>query len=148
MALFGRSKPQSPSGPSGILDPQWVRSPEGDYWQFQQVKPDALGLRGQGGVYVLWHGGLKPTWVYAGESTSLGRALTEIADNKDIIHYRARGGLFVTWAVASEELRRGILLYLTRAMKPLVTNPRAPTQETEHTKLIPVVIPGGKQTSR
>ncbi len=148
MALFGRGKSQDSKPPQGVVDLQWVRSPDGDFWQLHQLKPDTLNIRGVGGVYVLWHGGLKPTWVYAGESTSLGRALTEVADNKEITQYRARGGLYASWAVVSEELRRGILLYLTRAMKPLVTNPRAPTQESEHTRLIPVVIPGGKQTSR
>jgi hypothetical protein len=101
-----------------------------------------------GGVYVVWHGGIRPQWVFVGESPSLGRAIDAVANDRDILQYQTHGGLFVSWAIVKEDWRRGIVLYLTRALKPLVANPRAPAGETEYTKPIPVLVPGGKAPAR
>ena len=148
MALFGGGKTASALTSSAPIDPKWVRSPSGAFYQLLDVDPDELGIRSAGGVFVIWHGGIRPEWVYAGESPSLGRAIDALVDNADITQYKTHGGLFVTWSLVKEEFRRGVLLYLTRALKPKVENPRAPTEETEHTKPIAVLVPGGKQAAR
>ena len=148
MALFGGSKaPPSLSGGAPI-DPKWARSPSGAFYQLLDLDPDEVGLRGTGGVYVVWHGGIRPQWLYVGESPSLGRAIDASADDPEIAQYKINGGLFVSWSTVKEEWRRGVVLYLTRALKPLVANPRAPTEETEYTKPIPVLVPGGKTPAR
>ena len=147
MSLFGGSKAPTISSAAPI-DPKWVRAPNGAFHQLLEVDPDALGIRGVGGVFVVWHGGIRPQWVYAGESPNIARALEALVDDPDVTQYKANGGLFVAWSLVKEEFRRGVLLHLTRALKPLVLNPRAPTEETEHTKPIAVLVPGGKPAAR
>lgn len=147
MALFGGTK--APSLPGGApIDPKWVRAPNGAFHQLLDLDPDDAGIRGLGGVYVVWHGGIRPQWLFVGESPSLGRAIDAAADDPDITQYRMNGGLFVSWSNVKEEFRRGVVLYLIRALKPLVPNPRAPTEESEYTKPIPVLVPGGKTPAR
>ena len=143
MGLFGGSKAPTIAS-SAPIDPKWVRSPAGGFYQLLDFDPDAAGIRGVGGVFVIWHGGIRPEWVYAGESPNIARALDALIDNPEITQYKTHGGLFVTWSLVKEEFRRGVLLHLTRALKPLIPNPRAPTEETEHTKPIAVLVPGGK----
>jgi hypothetical protein len=147
MALFGGSK-ASTIAAAAPIDPKWVRAPNGSFHQLLEVDPDALGIRGVGGVFVVWHGGIRPQWVYAGESPNIARALEALVDDPEVTQYKTNGGLFVTWSLVKEEFRRGVLLHLTRALKPLVLNPRAPTEETEHTKPIAVLVPGGKPAAR
>lgn len=143
MALFGGNK--TPSLPGGApIDPKWARSPSGSFHPLLKLDPDEAGLRGIGGVFVVWHGGIRPQWVYVGESPSLGRAIDAVADDPEITQYQTNGGLFVSWALVREEWRRGVVLYLTRALKPLIDNPRAPKEESDLTKPIPVLVPGGK----
>lgn len=143
MALFGGSKAPVITTTAPI-DPKWVRAPSGGFHQLLDLDPDEAGIRGVGGVFVIWHGGIRPEWVYAGESPNIARALDQLVDNPDITQYKTHGGLFVTWSLVKEEFRRGVLLYLMRTLRPLVNNPRAPTEETEYTKPIAVLVPGGK----
>lgn len=147
MALFGGSK--APALPGGApIDPKWARAPNGAFHLLLKLDPDEAGIRGLGGVYVIWHGGIRPQWVFVGESPSLGRAIDAAADDPDVTQYQTNGGLFVSWANVKEEWRRGVVLYLNRALKPLVNNPRAPTEESEFTKPIPVLVPGGKAPAK
>ena len=147
MALFGSTK--APSLPGGApIDPRWVRSPSGAFYQLVELDPDEAKISGVGGVYVVWHGGIRPQWVFVGETPNLGRAIDTVADDAEITQYKINGGLFVSWALVKEDFRRGVVLYLTRHLKPLIVNPRAPTEESEHTKPIPVLVPGGKAAAR
>ena len=148
MSFFGGNKTTASLGTTAPIDPKWARSPSGAFYQLLDVDPDELKIRGVGGVYVVWHGGIRPEWIYAGESPNLGRVLDTLIDNDEITQYKTHGGLFVTWSTVKEEFRRGVLLHLTRALKPKVVNPRAPTEETEHTKPIAVLVPGGKPAAR
>ena len=144
MALFGGTSKAATIASASPIDPKWVRAPSGAFYQLLDFDPDEVGIRSVGGVFVIWHGGVRPQWVYAGESPNIARSLDQLIDNPDITQYKTNGGLFVTWSLVKEEFRRGVLLHLTRALKPLIVNPRAPTEETEHTKPIAVLVPGGK----
>lgn len=56
-------------------DIKWRKSPRGDYYRlFMLDDINDLGLNGTGGVYLLWHGGLKPSWLVAGATEDLGTA--------------------------------------------------------------------------
>ncbi len=147
MALFGGSK--APALPGGApIDPKWARAPSGAFHLLLKLDPDEAGIRGLGGVFVVWHGGIRPQWVFVGESPSLGRAIDAVIDDPEVTQYQTNGGLFVSWANVKEEWRRGVVLYLNRALKPLVHNPRAPTEESEFTKPIAVLVPGGKAPAK
>lgn len=142
MSLFGET-----TGRPHItkpIDPKWVRSPRGGFYKLALLDTEEANLAGVGGVYIVWHGGVKPAWVYAGESPNLARALDEIIDNDDINQYEVNGNLFVSWSPVMEEYRPGVVLYLTQVLKTLVENPRAPKEESDKVYMIPVITPGAK----
>jgi len=144
MAIFGGSSGGARRANQKPSDPKWVRSPKGGFYQLLSLDPDELNLRDVGGVYVIWHGGVRPQWVYVGETPSLARALNNAMDDEEIAQYDINGKLFVSWSPVVEKLRRGVVLYLTQSMSPLVENPRAPKEETKDTYAIPVIAPGAK----
>ncbi|MDX9861683.1 MAG: hypothetical protein RBS99_12280 [Rhodospirillales bacterium] len=140
MAIFGTFASKSPQPPAGPPeDPKWSRSASGLFRRFAKVDPEAEGLTDKGGVFVIWHGGLRPQWVYAGYSKDLAAALHDVADDDDIMHFEVNGGLFVSWAFIKEEFRGGVVRYLNEAMDPLVANPAAAGLEDTP---IPVIFPG------
>ena len=122
-------------------DPQWQKGANGRFHRFDLLDPEAEGLDNFGGVFVLWHAGSRPEWVYVGRSGDLARAFHELALDEDVMDYDRRGGLYVTWAPIREEFQAGVVRFLTEELKPVVENERAPGRET---KPIPVLIPGSK----
>jgi hypothetical protein len=143
MPLFGRSKSKS-SIPTTPQDPLWIRNERGAFHRLLELETDSMGLSGVGGVYVVWHGGVRPEWVYIGESTSLARAITNAQDNNEIAGYDINGHLFVTWAPIVEGLRKGAVLDLTQRMRPVVANPMAPSEATADIQPVPLIFPGIK----
>lgn len=125
MALFGLGSKKDPQI-SSVQDPGWVRSPGGRFHRFIVLDAEKEGLSGIGGIYAIWHGGVRPEWVYIGKSNDLAATFQELAGNGDIRNYNVRGGLFVSWALIREEFRNGVLYFLNDSMKPLVPNPDIP----------------------
>ncbi len=143
MALFGSKKTAAPKITKAI-DPKWAKNAKGSFNRLLYFEPDEANIRGVGGVYIIWHGGVKPAWVYVAETPDLARSIGEAQDNDDITDYEINGSLYVSWSPVLADYRRGVLLFLTQSLKPRVVNPRAPTEETDDTYLIPVLLPGGQ----
>ncbi len=144
MGLFGRSRNKAQeslmaSGPR--MDPKWVRNAAGRFYRFVRLDPEAEGLSGVSGVFVIWHAGVKSGWVYVGRSNDLAAELNKLADNDEIMDYDSRGGLFVTWSRIRDEFQAGVVRYLTESLKPQVGNPSA---RGIGAKPIPVLSPGAK----
>lgn len=142
MAIFGnfvkkRQPPGPPAGPPE--DPRWSRSASGVYRRFTKLDPEAEGLTEKSGVFVLWHGGLRPQWVYVGWTEDLAKALHDVGDDAEVMRFEINGGLFVTWALIKPEFQGGVAKYLNGAMDPLVDNPAAAALEEPP---IPVIFPG------
>ncbi|MCG8511421.1 MAG: hypothetical protein MI741_19580 [Rhodospirillales bacterium] len=136
--MFGKFRKNTrATGPAE--DPKWSRSASGHFRRFINLDPEEEGISGKSGVYVIWHGGLRPRWVYIGASSDLGRDLDRLADDEDIMGYEVNGGLFVTWANIRAEFQDGVVKYLNDAMDPLVENEAAFTIDDEP---VPVVFPG------
>ncbi len=144
MALFRRSINKEidalASGPP--LDPNWAEHPDGGFHSFTEMDPEELGLKKASGVFVLWHGGLRPEWVYVARSDNISKALYALADNDDIMSYDQPNKLSVTWALVRREYQDGVIKYLTTMLDPLVDNP---TDVKSDVKPIPVLPPGVKQ---
>lgn len=138
MGLFDFLKPaQSGSaGFAGIQDPQWARSPKGGSFNFMRLEPEKYDLAKASGVFVIWHGGVKPEWLYVGKSNNLENALYDMGDNGEVTSYQNRGGVFVTWAFVKSEFQDGVVTYLTDVLKPLIEN-----SGYKKTKPIPVQTP-------
>ncbi len=120
-------------------DPKWARSRKGNFHRLVYLRPDNEGLTGLGGIYVVWHGGLKPEWITVGKSANLGRDLESLLDNEDIEYYEKRGGVFVTWSQIRNEFQDGALRYLIDVLDLLVPPSRPPAKKA---KPIPIFPPG------
>lgn len=137
MALFGSFGKKTATGPA--QDPKWSRNASGHFRRFINLDPEVEGLTNKSGVFVIWHGGLRPRWVYAGASANMARALHDLSDDDDIMGYEVNGGLFVTWANIRDEFQGGVVKYLNDAMDPLVENPAAHVSKDGP---VPVIFPG------
>lgn len=124
----------------GTHDPQWTRSPNGKFHKLSFLNFDAS--MAVGGVYVVWHGGIRPQWVYVGASDNVGQALEKLLDNREIMDYDVHGGLFATWSKILPEFRPGVLRHLKETMQPLVNNPAI---AGDPVKPIAVLLPGSKR---
>ena len=137
MALFRRTPPKTPAT-AAPQDPNWVRDGSGRYFRLLQLDPEGQGLAGTGGVFVIWHGGMRPAWVYVGAADDLARALHDIAANPDLRAHEIRGGLFVTWSLTHAPYRAGAVAYLQDLLMPVMVNPAAAGAEP-----VPVLPPSG-----
>ncbi|HEX9568157.1 MAG TPA: hypothetical protein VF987_00630 [Rhodospirillales bacterium] len=146
LGLFGKSKKKkAPSGPP--QDVAWVKSAKNRYFKFLNLEPDEMGLENISAVYVLWHQGVRPQWVYVGQTDDLGRTLQELRRDDEIVDYDKRGGLFVTWSMIKPEFQPGVVRYLYQVMQPVVVNPDyldkgEDEKEAEEVEPIPVLLPG------
>lgn len=138
MALFGRGN-DAPPVYAEPQDPKWVRASSGHFHRLVHIDPEEEGLSRASGVYVIWHSGVKPGWVYAGRSNDLATALHEAGNSDDIMSYEVHGGLFVTWALVKDEFQNGVLKYLTDTMRPHIANPAAAKIDDYP---VPVLPPG------
>jgi len=120
-------------------DPKWSRSRKGNFHRLIYLRPENEGLDGTSGIYVVWHGGLKPDWLTVGKSSNLSRDLDALSDNEDIEYYEKRGGVFVTWSLIRSEFQDGVLKYLIDTLDLLVPTARSPGKNVEP---IPVFPPG------
>lgn len=116
--------PATAAGRAALPDPKWARNAARRFHRLVKLDADAAGLAGRGGVYVAWHAGVQPRWVYVGRAPNLARALRDLFHNADVMAFEARGGVFVSWSFVSEEFQDGVVLYLTETLDPLAANPR------------------------
>ena len=100
-------------------DIKWRKSPRGDYYRlFMLDDISDLKLNGVGGVYLLWHGGLKPSWLVAGATEDLGHSFAELARDPDIREYDTRGGVYMSWSPIKGDFREGVVHYIAKHANP------------------------------
>jgi hypothetical protein len=138
MALFGSERGDLPPS-SAPRDPEWVKEADGHFPKFLSLDPEREGLPGVSGIYVIWHGGVRPAWVHIGKSNDLAASFHLLAENEDITDYERNGGLFVTWSLVRKEHQDGVLCYLDETMETLVPNTSINCKDIT---LIPVIAPG------
>ncbi len=128
MALFGKSKNKTvvPVVPNNVF---WIRSPKNKFYNFLNLEPEELGLKRVSGVYVIWHGGLRPEWIYIGQTTNLAAAFENLRDNDEVMEFQRHGSLFVTWSEIRREYQAGVVKYLYKILKPIVANPDSPEDD-------------------
>jgi hypothetical protein len=140
MGLFGsKNKSNKAIAVGPLVDPHWVKSSAGNFYKFNSLDPEDLGLEGKSAVFVIWHAGVRPGWVYVAQTGGLAKSLHKIADNDDVMQYDIRGGLYVTWSLIKQEFQNGVVRYLTTSMNLLVENPNKPGMKITP---VPVFAPG------
>jgi len=112
-------------GSDQMMDPKWVKGPNGRFHRFIHLDPEESGLSGVSGIFVIWHGGIRPEWVYVAKAKDLAAAMHEAAGDEEIMHYELFGGLFIAWSPILPEYQDGVLRFLTEGMRPAVENPAA-----------------------
>lgn len=139
MALFGKKKSaRKQAGPP--QDPKWAQGEGGRFPKFLDLDPVAAGLEGKSGVYAIWHTGVQPGWVFIGRSNNLAREFFDLGDNDEVLEYRDRGNLFVSWCYIRDEFQDGAVAYLTKALKPKVDNSLA--KDEGEVDLVAIYPPG------
>jgi len=144
MALFGFGGKDEPERISEPVDPNWVHTPSGAFPSLLSMDPEEMGLNNVGGVYLIWHAGVRPEWVFAGHSKDLAAALHHAGNNSDITYYEKNGGLFVAWALVKDQYRPGVVKYLQETFKTQVENI---SDFTDKTIPVPVTAPVAKRKS-
>jgi hypothetical protein len=135
---FARPKERAQNLPPAS-DPKWVRSAKGRFYRLVQLDTDKVAFPTTSGAFVIWHGGVKPGWVYVGRTANLAATLKELAADSDILSYHQRGGLSVSWANIKPEFQGGVVRYLIDVMKPLVENAAEARNDADP---VPVTLPG------
>lgn len=150
LGFFRRDRNPADEPVGDPVDIGWVRNRKGQFHNMLRLDTIAESLRGEGGVYVIWHGGLKPDWLYVGFSSDLGRQIDPLIDDPRFEDYAARGGVYVTWALVKEEFRHGIVRYLTEALTPEIDNPAAGPLCDGPDRVVPIAVylPGSGPKSR
>lgn len=144
MFLMGKTKARTFS--TGMAsDPHWVQMATGRFHRFLRLDPEAEGLSGVAGVYVIWHAGVRPGWVYVGRGADLAASFHYLVHNKDVMRNEVHGGLYVSWALIREEYQEGVVKYLTDTLRPSVENPEFRRADVVP---IPVIAPGAGIGSR
>lgn len=128
-----------------IADPRWVKNKRGGYHRLlSMLSVEIQGLNDIGGVYAIWHRGVRPGWVYVGATDDLCRSLQETRDLPEILAYEGRGGLYVSWSPIVPESRAGVVKFLKRACSPAIPDPLPHDDEDGGRRIeeIPVKLPG------
>lgn len=125
------------AGPEPV-DPSWRKNERGRFFRLFTLDAESLGLKDQGGVYVIWHKGIRPQWVYVGAADDLAQALEAAAKDDEISTYEVHGGLHCTWSPIRPEFRAGVVRYLREILKTVVA-PR-PGDEVDEAKNPPIPV--------
>lgn len=150
MMWFGKKKDEDdePKGPVGPpRDPKWVKSPVGGFFKLAILDPEELGLSKVGGVYVVWHAGVRPRYVIIGNTEDLAGTFHNLGRDDEIMYYDRHGGLYVTWAFVRDKVRPGVVRYLEDVLKPLFPTPSPPKKGTVPVAVFPpgYTPPGEKE---
>ena len=70
----------------------------------------------------------------------LAKTFFALGDNEDILEFRDRGALFVSWCYIRDDFQDGAVTYLTKALKPKVDNPQARSEDA--VDMIAIFPPG------
>jgi hypothetical protein len=128
--------------PGKPADPKWVRNASGRFFRLALLDPESEGLSGQGGVFVVWHAGVRPRWMAIGQTNDLARQLHELGENQDVMSYEKNGGIWVTWSPVLSQYRGGVVNFLRRTLKPMFEFGLPATKDAP----IPVLPPGSTVT--
>lgn len=110
---------------------------QGGYPRLTLMDADLLaGLQETGGVFALWHSGVRPQWIGVAAADSLGQAFEGLQTDPDILLYDRNDGVFVAWSECASENRSKVVAYLQSVLEPAIERlpsdqafPLAPEEE-------------------
>ncbi len=146
VSLFGKKEEPGDIPLSPPVDIKWARNARGNFNKMMFLDTMAESLNGVSGVYLIWHVGTKPQWLYVGSTDNLAMTLDELNEDERIVDYHNQVRVLVTWAMVRPEYQDGIVRYLNEAMKPEIDNPEAERLSSGSGKVQPIAVflPGQK----
>lgn len=94
---------------------------QGGYPRLILMDADVLkGLQKTGGVFALWHTGIRPQWIGVAGADDLGQAFEALQADPDILLYDQNDGVFVAWAECAVENRSRVVAYLMSVLEPAI----------------------------
>lgn len=111
MSLLDRFKGKTP-------EESWHPG-EGLYPSVFDLGVHAPALKGKGGVYALWHLGVRPQWLRIGAGPDLLAAVMAAADDLASSPFRANGGIFAAWAFVAPGRWQGVVTHLEGKLAPV-----------------------------
>lgn len=134
----------STAAPPELSDPKWAKNSRGGFHRLLSLlTAEITALSGTGGVYAIWHRGVRPGWVYVGASKDLCKSLQEARDTPEILAFESRGGLYVSWSAVVPDCRDGVVKFLKETCSPAIADPLAcDDADGRRAKAIPVKLPG------
>ena len=79
-------------------------------------------LKDAGGLFALWHRGVRPQWIYVGYADDLADTLTAAQSDPDIELYNLNEGVFVSWAECPAEERASAVVHLKTLLEPAIAS--------------------------
>ncbi len=119
----------------------WHHDQNGYYPRLIPLHPALEGLDGVGGVYLLWHRGLDPHWIYIGATSDLGKSLSRARDAEKVLEFEVHGGVYVTWTPIKTQYRDGVVNYLRHTLKPLIIENMDDDRRDATAPFVPVLPP-------
>ena len=93
----------------------------GPYPRLRELDYPALKmLKYIGGVYALWHRGVRPQWIYIGYAPDLCTALSMAMEDPDINLYERNDGVFVGWSKCPQGIRAAAVKHLRLLCEPAI----------------------------
>jgi len=134
--FFGGGKKDADKG--DVLEVAWSKNVSGKFRRLPFIELAKENVSGMSAVYVIWHGGMKPGWVYVGLADDLAMDITDAKQSSEIMEYDMRGGAFITWQTFPNKMAPGVFAFLTDVLQPEVLNPEADLYRNKnHVKVLP-----------
>ncbi len=96
----------------------WLPS-DGPFPRLLQMDHDAIqAIPEGGGLLALWHGGVRPQWVFVGHTEDLRTTVHQAQSHPDLILYDRNEGLWVSWSICEPGDRPGVVVYLNNQLEP------------------------------
>lgn len=81
---------------------------------------DLAFLKDTGGLFALWHRGIRPQWIYIGHSSDLMAALSMAREDPDVRAYDLNDGVYVAWTECLPNMRSAAVLHLRTLCVPAI----------------------------
>tara|TARA_R110000868_G_scaffold47339_3_gene155366 strand:- start:1639 stop:2028 length:390 start_codon:yes stop_codon:yes gene_type:complete len=111
------------------------------YPRLSEFDATVSGLEDLGGVYAIWHLGVRPQWLRIGASENLSKTFEILTALEDVAVFDRNRGVFVAWAPVPEEQWAGIVKSLTARLAPALQGLRLETESSIEEDALPVDCP-------
>lgn len=107
----------------------------------EMTDDDLKPLAGKSGVFILWHRGVRPQWIFTGFGADLAAAFTLLRADSDIQAYDLNEGVYAAWALVPIEGCLGIVRHLCIQGQPAIVSGPLAESLSPKAQVAPVQFP-------